>query len=78
MRTSWRTYDKNKTRFSQMTDEDKMIWELIFAYVNEPFSHRINKDKLIDEVEEIVDHIADIAMRIDDGAFELPQEEGNE
>jgi len=70
--------DPTKTRISQMDADEKAIYEAITGRVNEFNRHRIDEDKLLDEVERIIEGIEEVALEVEEGLYELPEPERND
>ena len=64
--------DPYKTRISQMDDDEKALMEMIKGRINDVDRHRLDENKLLDEIENLIDEIEDIAMHSEMGDYELP------
>ena len=53
----------------------KAILEIIKGYINNVNDHRLDEDKLMGEVDNIICEIEEIAMSAEMGEYELPEQE---
>ena len=56
----------------------KAILEIIKCYINNVNDHRLDEDKLMGEVDNIICEIEEIAMSAEMGEYELPEQERND
>ena len=56
----------------------KAILKIIKGYINNVNDHRLDEDKLMGEVDNIICEIEEIAMSAEMGEYELPEQERND
>ena len=56
----------------------KALMEIIKGYINDVSNHRLDEDKLMGEIDNIICEIEEIAMSAEMGEYELPEQERND
>ena len=64
--------------YGHMMAVQKAILEIIKGYINNVNDHRLDEDKLMGEVDNIICEIEEIAMSAEMGEYELPEQERND
>ena len=53
-----------------MNKDQKEILAIVMQYVDEPENHKVDENEIVDKIDEIIEQIEVLAVRIESGEFE--------
>ena len=71
-------YTSKPKKYSKASHEEEFIADFVLGFVNHVERHRIDMDKLLGQVSNIVGDIERLALEVENGEYELPEQERDE
>jgi len=56
----------------------KALMEIVRGYINDVSNHRLDEDKIMGEIDNIICELEELAMSCEMGEYELPEQERND
>jgi len=62
--------NKGKVGVINMNNDQKEILGIVMKYVDEAEKHKVDENEIVDKIDEIIEQIEVLAVRIESGEFE--------